>query len=205
MRYTIRPRGIEYGGFRVLAAEAGSALQTARDLLDRGVADVEILDSQGASYGPDAFAMWMSGRLLGVEQLRLVQGTCDVLLSAEPRVAELFYDRLFAIAPEARALFPADLADQRRKLSDTLASMMNHLTHPEMFARLTGELGRRHAAYGAEPAHYGAVGQALLAALAELLGPRFTPEVRSAWASLYGEIADGMMRGQTGPGTGQPR
>lgn len=198
MRYTIKPRGTAHGTFRVVAQGEAAALQTARDLMDRGIDEVEIVDGEGGAWDPATFKRRMAGAMLDADQLRLVQETCDVLLSANTRAADIFYDRLFALAPEARALFAPDLAGQKRKLLDTLGSMVGYVSHPDMFARLTSELGRRHVGYGAEPAHFGPVGEALLTALAELLGPRFTPEVRAAWTSLYGEIATAMIRAQAG-------
>jgi hemoglobin-like flavoprotein len=54
------------------------------------------------------------------------------------------------------------------------------------------ELGRRHACYGVKDHHYGAVGTALLWTLAEALGAAFTPDVKDAWARVYGTLASTM-------------
>ena len=130
------------------------------------------------------------------EQVHLIQGTSDVLISIGSRVADHFYDELFRIAPGVRPLFPDDLTKQKIKLMETLAAVVGYVTHPEMFASVTRQVGRRHAGYGALAAHYGPVGSCLLASLGEVLGPRFTPEVRQAWAALYGEVAALMVAGQ---------
>ena len=56
-------------------------------------------------------------------------------------------------------------------------------------------LGARHAGYGVTVAHYGIVGDALMWTLERGLGDAFTPEVRSAWAKVYGVLAGTMQTG----------
>src|SRR5262245_48778484 len=54
------------------------------------------------------------------------------------------------------------------------------------------ELGRRHADYGVKHQHYGVVGATLLWTLGKSLGAEFTPEVKDAWATVYGLLATTM-------------
>lgn len=210
MPYTVTTSGERYGGFGVLLPDAEEALATALALIERGVRDVVIVDPEGGRATPEAFGRVRLGHSLTAEQVGLIAGTCDVLLAANRRLAELFYDRLFALAPETRRLFASDLAGQRRKLIDTLESMVGQITHPAMFIPLVTHLARRHAGYGVRPEHFPPVGEALLASLASLLGERFTPDVREAWAALYGDLAAAMMAacGERGtlpaPGMAEP-
>ena len=53
-------------------------------------------------------------------------------------------------------------------------------------------LGRRHAGYGVTDAHYETVGGALLWTLEKGLGPAFTPDVKSAWTTVYTVLATTM-------------
>jgi nitric oxide dioxygenase len=50
-------------------------------------------------------------------------------------------------------------------------------------------LGQRHVGYGVKLEHYMTVGAALLWTLERGLGPDFTPEVKAAWAAVYGLLA----------------
>jgi hemoglobin-like flavoprotein len=43
------------------------------------------------------------------------------------------------------------------------------------------------------PAHYAAVGAALMAALERTLGDRFTPEVEAAWRNAFDALARAMI------------
>lgn len=129
------------------------------------------------------------------DQIALIQGSADVLLSVGDRVVARFYDRLFELAPETRAMFPDDLARQKAKLVETLAVLVVHLGDRAMFTGHLRRLGRHHVAYGVEAAHYGPAAEALLDSLQGVLGSRFTPEMRAAWTVLYGEIAASMLDG----------
>ncbi|WP_257388602.1 globin domain-containing protein [Tahibacter caeni] len=109
-----------------------------------------------------------------------------------------FYAQLFRLRPDARALFPADLDQQVRKLIDMLGSIVRALDAPSQLARDFAELGRRHLGYGVSEEDYDDVGAALLMALREQLGPAFTPEVEQAWATLYGDLAEAMIAAENG-------
>ena len=50
------------------------------------------------------------------DQVTLVQFSFKSVAPIAAKAADLFYDRLFEIAPEVRQLFPADLSGQKVKL-----------------------------------------------------------------------------------------
>jgi len=104
--------------------------------------------------------------------------------------ATIFYDRLFELDPSLRRLFSrTDMAGQRRNLMQTLAVVVASIDRLESIVPAVEALGRRHAGYGVEAAHFETVGQALLNTLAVGLGEDFTAEVRDAWATAYGILA----------------
>jgi hemoglobin-like flavoprotein len=104
--------------------------------------------------------------------------------------ATIFYDRLFELDPSLRRLFSrTDMAGQRRNLMQTLAVVVASIDRLESIVPAVEALGRRHAGYGVEAAHFETVGQALLDTLAVGLGEDFTAEVRDAWATAYGILA----------------
>jgi hemoglobin-like flavoprotein len=115
------------------------------------------------------------------------------LAAAPDAFARGFYARLFAIDPSLAALFPADLADQRSKLVDMFASIIDALDHPDTLAATFSALGRRHVGYGVEEMHYDLVGSALLGALRDSLGQAWSEDVEEAWATLYGAMAEAMI------------
>ncbi|QDL90388.1 hemin receptor [Paroceanicella profunda] len=110
-----------------------------------------------------------------------IQSSWLAALAAPGDITAVFYDRLFATAPQVRPLSRNNLALQRLKLADTLATVVEELDNFERLRGTVADLGRRHVRYGARPEHYAAVGEALIWALERHLGPDFTDDARNAW------------------------
>ena len=116
------------------------------------------------------------------------------LLAAHPdELAAEFYARLFALDPSLTHLFRSDLKAQGRKLTAALALVVNSLDRLDGILGQIQTLGLRHRDYGVEPAHYAIVGAALIDTLEARLGPAFTDEARTAWATAYGILAEAML------------
>jgi hemoglobin-like flavoprotein len=129
------------------------------------------------------------------ETERLVRHSWLELTPLRARTAALFYERLFDISPSARALFVrAPMHVQQEKLLRTLDFLVQTLDYPPRIIEELQALARRHEGYGVIVEQYEPVGDALLWALAQGLGDRFTPEVSRAWTDLYTFIAGVMIR-----------
>ena len=129
------------------------------------------------------------------EQIHLLRKTFDPVERQAHVAALVFYRRLFELDPSLRRMFHTDIEVQAKKLIDMLALALSMLERPsELETELEG-LGARHVGYGVKDSHYETVGLAMLGMLAEVLGPEWTPEARTAWAELYGFIAGAMKRG----------
>jgi hemoglobin-like flavoprotein len=130
-------------------------------------------------------------------QQTLVQTSFAKIAPIAETAAVLFYDDLFARDPGLRALFKADMAEQRRKLMAMLATAVNHLNDWTALSAAVRALGRRHAVYGVRPTDYATVGAALIATLEKGLGDDFTPEMRDAWQACIALVASDMLEGAT--------
>lgn len=158
--------------------DAASALS---DQSDRLTAEVgRFLASVRVSYAVSA------------AQVALVRDSFETVQTLGDAVADLFYGRLFDIAPQVRSLFPDDMTAQKRKLVAMLALAVSNLDKPEALVATVRDLGDRHAGYGALQAHYEPVGAALIWTLEQELGPDFTPEIREAWVETY-RVITGLM------------
>jgi hemoglobin-like flavoprotein len=129
------------------------------------------------------------------EQIYVVKLSFNQVLNQRKLAGELFYDRLFAIAPDVRAMFKGDMEHQGQKMIDMLALTVGNLKDPASLQTMLGDLGRRHVKYGVKDEHYPPVGQALSEMLGEVLGDAFTPQVRDAWTSLYAAVVAAMKSG----------
>ena len=132
-------------------------------------------------------------------QIKLVQDSFAQVAPVSDQAANLFYDRLFEVAPSVRALFPDDLTEQRKKLMMTLAVVVNGLTNLEAVLPAASALAKRHVGYGAKPEHYPVVGGALLFTLEKGLGADWTPELAAAWTAAYGTLSSYMISQAYGP------
>lgn len=133
-------------------------------------------------------------------QITLIRASFEPLKPLAASVAEAFYAQLFARDPALRALFRGgDLAEQGERLMLMLAAAIELLDQPASLNPVLLKLGQRHAGYGVVEAHYASVGAALLDTLAAGLGDGFTPEVREAWAAMYGHVARTMQEGAAQP------
>jgi len=74
------------------------------------------------------------------EQVTLVQESFKKVAPIADKAADLFYDRLFTIAPEVRPMFPADLSQQKKKLMQVLATTVTNLHQPEAIMPAVEEL-----------------------------------------------------------------
>lgn len=127
------------------------------------------------------------------DQVKLVQQSFSEVAPISDQAATLFYDRLFEVAPQVKPMFPADMAEQRKKLMATLAVVVNGLSDLPSILPAASALAKRHVAYGAKPDHYPVVGAALLWTLEKGLGSGWTPDVANAWTSAYGTLSGFMI------------
>src|SRR5882672_11176616 len=127
-------------------------------------------------------------------QVKLVQDSFAKVAPISEQAAVLFYNRLFEVAPSVKAMFPADMREQRKKLIATLAVVVNGLGNLESVLPAASALAKRHVGYGAKPDHYPVVGGALLWTLEKGLGDEaWTPDLAAAWTAAYGTLSGYMI------------
>lgn len=120
------------------------------------------------------------------------------------RFGREFYDRLFALAPALRRLFPADLTHQRDKLVRALTVLVRGLDAPQALVPTLRQLGARHVGYGVQPGHYVLVGEALVDTLDSLGEARLDAPTRAGWSRLFGWVAAHMLEGAESAGAAAP-
>ena len=98
-------------------------------------------------------------------QIDLVQDSFALIVPRRAEASAIFYQRLFALAPETRAMFKGDLAEQGRKLMQVLATIVRNLTDIGPLLDSVDYLAQRHVGYGVRDEHYALVGEALLETL----------------------------------------
>lgn len=127
------------------------------------------------------------------QQIALVRDSFKNVLPIREQAADLFYGRLFEIAPETRNLFKSDIRTQGVKLMAALTMVVNSLDRLDGILDAVRAMARRHVHYGVTEEQYQTVGEALLWTLRQGLGAAFTAETEEAWTAAYGTLAGVML------------
>jgi hemoglobin-like flavoprotein len=128
-------------------------------------------------------------------QKSLVKQTFAEVVPIADQAASMFYARLFELDPSLRPLFKISVAEQGKKLMQTLAYCVSKLDALDELLPAVKALGHKHAGYGVKDGDYETVGAALLWTLEKGLGAAFTPDVMASWAAVYQALATTMLAG----------
>jgi hemoglobin-like flavoprotein len=133
------------------------------------------------------------------DQISRLEASFAAVAPQGEHLVRRFYARLFEVHPGVRPLFPDDLTEQEGKLLASLSLVVSSLRALEGLVPLLKGLGRRHVAYGAIPAHYAAVRDALLDTLAEVGADAWSEQLTSDWHAAIDLVAQTMLSGANAP------
>ena len=126
----------------------------------------------------------------------LLESSFKLVAPQGDKLVARFYERLFQKYPAVKPLFKSvSMKDQKKKLLASLGLVIQNLRHPDKLTKALQDLGARHVSYGAQPAHYDAVGENLLAVLGEFARTAWTPQVKQAWKEAFAAIKPIMLTG----------
>jgi hemoglobin-like flavoprotein len=130
-------------------------------------------------------------------QRLLVKNCIDDIAESREALSRLFFRELFRLDINLKKVLPGNTVFLNRKFFNMLAALQN-VKYLENIAESVVKLGERHLhRYGAQIGHFDTVKQALLAALGEHLGDRFTPELQASWNRVFDEVAAVMKQAMT--------
>jgi hemoglobin-like flavoprotein len=140
-------------------------------------------------------------------QLRLLQRSFAQIEPHAEQFGTMFYDRLFAIAPEMKPLFRTDIKAQQSKFMKVIGEVvklyLRALISLPVTKQNSGEAmlpgaywsGKLHAAYGVRMDDFDKMKQALVWALHNTLKEQLTPEIVEAWSMAYDIVVQAMQTG----------
>lgn len=119
----------------------------------------------------------------------LVRGSIPILKEHGETITSLFYASLLQAHPSLHNLFNSANQATGRQPRALLSVMLAFAAAPGHISELAPRLERvcnKHCSLGVEPAQYDVVGEYLLLAFGEVLGPeRWTPDLCRAWGKAY--------------------
>jgi methyl-accepting chemotaxis protein len=129
-------------------------------------------------------------------ELDMLETSFDLVAPRGEALVDVFYARLFAVAPAVEPMFAAtDLRRQKSMLLATLVLLRKSLRNLDAIVPALRGLGARHVAYGARPEHYPVVGEVLIASMADVAGHAWRPEYERAWGAAFDVVAGVMLEG----------
>lgn len=128
------------------------------------------------------------------QEIKLVKTSWKTFRSIDPAViGDVFYSKLFFDHPQLKALFRIPVEEQSKKLIDMLNIIVGRLDKQSEMSADIEALASRHVHYGVKPAHYKAVGEALLWTLQKGLGNDWADETKAAWETCFNQLAGVMI------------
>ena len=128
------------------------------------------------------------------KQTELVKSTWSMVAAMDHvAVGQLFYNRLFEIAPQVKPMFRNPIDEQSKKLFAMISYVIAKLDKLDTILAEVAKLAQRHAGYGVQPNHYTIVGEALLWTLERGLAENWTEETKDAWIECYTTLSNAMI------------
>jgi hemoglobin-like flavoprotein len=128
--------------------------------------------------------------------LDALETSFDLVAPKGDELMEIFYTRLFAVAPAVQPLFAgSDMKRQQAMLLSALVLLRKSLRDLERVVPTLRNLGARHVAYGAQAEHYPVVGEVLIGAISTVAGEAWEPRFEAAWTEAFGVVAGAMIEG----------
>jgi len=131
--------------------------------------------------------------MLTDSEVEAISSSFELMEPYSFEVARKFYQTLFELDARLQGLFHGDMRAQGQKLMDMLSFIVVNLKDPDTLLPAVKELGARHKGYEVKASHYDTVGQALVTAMADVLGPDFSEEAKEAWVKAYTVLAEVMI------------
>ena len=119
----------------------------------------------------------------------------NLLAPRGPELVDRFYAHLFSKHPAVRPMFPADMAEQKKKLLASLALVMENIRDAENLEQPLHDMGRRHVGYGTEPDHYPVFRDTLVSVMADMAGDAWDDQLSSGWNQALDFVASVMLEG----------
>lgn len=133
--------------------------------------------------------------LIGFKETNLqleLQSSLNTMLEDEDLFATIFYQKVFEMAPDVRALFRNNLTDQGRLLTHMLGGIVYSLSRPEHLKKGLEKLGQSHVHYGVKAEYYPVVKKAMIETIEEVMGENKTSRTIEAWSAALDFVTDTM-------------
>ena len=134
----------------------------------------------------------------------LLEASLALVDTPDARLDSRFSALLLERHPAVRPVAGDHAAHQAKLLRSAVISAVDHLDDPVWLTETLGEAHSRRHGTRAAPEMCGAVTECMVAAMAEIGGDQWTPEMTDAWLEALDAVA-GLMLARHEDGTASPR
>ena len=124
--------------------------------------------------------------------ISIVKSTVPTLEAHGLDISNRMYERLFC-HPEIKALFNQShhgaTGAQPKALADSVLAYARYIDNLEVLAPAVHRITQKHVGLMIQPSHYPFVADALVAAIADVLGDAASPAILAAWGEAYWALA----------------
>lgn len=110
------------------------------------------------------------------------------IYARKAELAERFYVHLFALLPEVEPLFGDDFSKQKEMFASMLTYCLKGVANNQSLIHTADTLARTHARYHLGSRETALAGQAVMAALEDVLGSDLTPEQSAVWERAIADV-----------------
>lgn len=130
-----------------------------------------------------------------MSEARVLRDLLEDVLATNTDFPAMFYERLFVAHPTLKPLFFRSSPDAQQKMfAQKLMLLIDVIDQPDTLKTELRKVKASHVAYGVTREMYDWVGEALVAAVSDVLGARLTPGQKDAlgsgWATMTAIIFD---------------
>ena len=118
-------------------------------------------------------------------QIALVQASWQKVDEKNHEVAQMFYQRLFELAPELRQFYQTDLQECGARLMRNLGIAVTSLRRMDSVLPMLQDFAAQRVERGIKDGYETVVRNAMLWALEQRLAESFTQDVSTAWNETY--------------------
>ena len=122
-----------------------------------------------------------------------LRASFETLSVRADEVATRFYTGFFDGCPELRTLFPENLALQKKKLTDMLRWVVDHLDQQDELRAKIREMGERHEHFEIEAVHYPIFCDLMVRAMRATAGPAWTTQLDDDWRTTLWRLSELML------------
>jgi len=131
---------------------------------------------------------------LSQETITSIKETIPIINNQSENITTRMYEILFSKYPETKPLFDNATGDQHKKLAGAIAAFASNIDNLGALSKAVEKMSQVHVKTKVKPRHYPMVADAIITAMGDILGNKFSDAHKNAWIEAYTFLANILMQ-----------